>query len=272
MMGHFPLTYFSAVISPKKAFLGRHNLKWGQNILVVIFLSALLVIPVTCFYAFGMKQMPLNNFLQENITFLNEQSAEKTSLYEKETKTTIFYEDKTGEIGSNLPMAKMGIDQISFTKDGWQVTTWNKEKPLKYQINTDISKVKNIKSTTDLKNYLGKTFYESNRPVIVLSYSWSLGLIILLITASFAFGASFFLYLTKKSRFSSIKTYQESLNLILNILGLPTLAAMIFGLIHFDFTQLLFIQSIGGVFMLLGVWAKTRFKDKELNIDVQTTI
>ena len=54
------------------------------------------------------------------------------------------------------------------------------------------------------------------------------------------------------------------MNLILNLLTLPTIIAMIFSLFHFDITLMLSIQTLGLVLMLIIVYYKTKLNDNNI--------
>ena len=73
---------------------------------------------------------------------------------------------------------------------------------------------------------------------------------------------AFFLWLTRKSRFSSIQTFKESANLMLNVIGVGSIIATIVGFFYFDFVLMLGIQSTVSVLLLLWIFAKTGFKDE----------
>ena len=62
----------------------------------------------------------------------------------------------------------------------------------------------------------------------------------------------------------SITTYKETVNLVINLLSLPTILATLFGLIHFDIVLMVTIQTLGLLIMLVVVYAKTQFNDKKL--------
>ncbi|MGC3139283.1 maltodextrose utilization protein MalA, partial [Enterococcus faecium] len=67
-----------------------------------------------------------------------------------------------------------------------------------------------------------------------------------------------------KSQLSSIQTFKESPNWMLNVMGIGSLAAAVVGFIHFDFILMLSVQTTITVLLLLWVFVKTRFKDKRV--------
>ncbi|NES53710.1 maltodextrose utilization protein MalA, partial [Escherichia coli] len=55
-----------------------------------------------------------------------------------------------------------------------------------------------------------------------------------------------------------------SANLMLNVMGIGSMAAAVVGFIHFDFILMLSVQTTITVLLLLWVFVKTRFKDKRV--------
>ena len=77
-------------------------------------------------------------------------------------------------------------------------------------------------------------------------------------------GASFFLYLTRKSRLFSLQTFKECFNCILNCLGLPILLSVFISLLfHQVFTTTIMIQNVLFVLYLAMVFYKTHFRDPD---------
>ncbi len=70
--------------------------------------------------------------------------------------------------------------------------------------------------------------------------------------------------MTRKSQLSSIHTFKESANLMLNVMGIGSMVAAVVGFIHFDFILMLSVQTMITVLLLLWVFAKTKFKDKRV--------
>jgi len=101
-----------------------------------------------------------------------------------------------------------------------------------------------FKSKDSLTQAISKDWYQQNRVYISL---------FLVLGASFLFGLNFFivslgasllLYITKKSRLFSFKTFKECYHFILNCLGLPTLITLILGLFGQNMSNLITVQNI----------------------------
>lgn len=273
MTQHFPLNYFSNMLTPRKIFAGRRQLNWLQRLLILLFLNALLVIPITMFYTNGLDKMPADTFLADT-SLLTDSAAEQVSALQikegvlQEADQQIFAENSSGVLGKALGDKTPGTTVISFNEKNWTIKSVVEGKTVNYTMAyTEKFKPEKVNDHASLTTFIEQQFYASNRPTIILSYSLTLGVMVLVMTLLVVAGGAFFLSLTKKSRFSSITSYGESFTLMLLCFGLPSLAALIVGLLHFDFTIMLSIQTFGGVLLLLAVYATTKFKDEERTHD-----
>ena len=72
----FPLNYVKNIWSPLKAFKNRFVLTWPMMIVVIIFLNALMVIPVTLNYA-EMESFPLDEYYPTAGKLVDDQVVDK---------------------------------------------------------------------------------------------------------------------------------------------------------------------------------------------------
>lgn len=252
----FPLNYFASILSPTRCFAGRKNLNWFQALVTLIFLNALLVIPVTLYYAVGLEQIPVANFLGADAGLLTTENAAAVQ------QITVADGQLTTPPLELVNTVENKTYRLAFLKDTWQVDGVVEGKAMHYEMRypSDFNP-QEVTDRQSLANFLEKNFYRSNRPVLILSYSLSLGVMLFAMSFLLIMGGAFFLWLTRKSKFSDIGDFRQGFNLMLNVFGLPTLLAMVVGLVHFDFVWMLSIQTFGGVLLLLAVYAKTKFKD-----------
>ena len=120
-----------------------------------------------------------------------------------------------------------------------------------------------FQSKEDLTQAISKDWYQQNRVYISL---------FLVLGASFLFGLNFFivslgasllLYITKRSRLFSFRTFKECYHFILNCLGLPTLITLILGLFGQNMATLITVQNILFVLYLVTIFYKTHFRDPD---------
>lgn len=108
---------------------------------------------------------------------------------------------------------------------------------------------------------ISQAWYQQNR----LPISLTLTLIsTCLLGANLLFivlGATFFLYLTKKSALFHLQSVKECYNLALNCLGLPTMIACFVGLFGQSVTTVMTVQNVLFILVLLWVFFTTKFRD-----------
>lgn len=260
----FPFNYFANIVTPKRVFLGRKALTKVQLFVIFIFITALALVPVTVNMArstnFQLAEIMPEMFKQlDHDTLMAIQGADfKEGRLAVEGSQMI---NSKGSVGFNLSDDEMtrlssGInfgETAMFLKDksGYEFTV-NYTKDFNPAVFTSIE---------ELKQGISSQWLTQNKAFVAFTMMLMSASLILVSNIILVVGGAFFVWVTKKNHLSSIKTYQESLNLILNGLGLSTVLGMVVGLISFDMTLVLSIQSFGLVLMLLGVFVTTRFND-----------
>src|SRR5699024_9981769 len=116
----------------------------------------------------------------------------------------------------------------------------------------------------EVVNEISRQWFKQNKIFIVMIFSVMISAFLFVIVLFLTLGSAFILYLTKKSSLSSIKTFKESVNLILNLLSLSTIIAMIFSLFHFYISLLLSIKTLELVLMLIIIYYKTKLNDNNI--------
>ncbi|WP_165005938.1 MULTISPECIES: maltodextrose utilization protein MalA [unclassified Enterococcus] len=271
-MQPFPLNYFASLSTPVRLFSGRKQLSWPKFCLIFLFLVSLMVMPVTLYYSHQLDSIPIEQFLSVD-RLIDQKGVEqfaKIQVIDGQTQEEkrILADNADLVIGVDLSKGEQKKRDafINFEKKQWTIQQKEGEDVRRYTMNYHPSFIpSSVTSPEQFASFLEKEFYASNRPMIILSYSLSFGILLFLMTALLLFGAAFFLWLTRKSRFSSIRSFKESAVLMLNILGVGSIIATIFGLIHFDLVMMLGIQSVISVLLLLWIFAKTGFKDERIS-------
>lgn len=265
---NYPFNYIQCIFSPRKVFEGRKNLSWFQLIFTYLFLTALLVIPTTL-HLIQSKQYPVNQALP-NMEFLLTDDAARSfqKLVVKngqlETKDTLILSENGAmisgvDLSSNVTKNKR-LSMV-FYPEKWEIIDSTKEKPVIFTMN--YSTQFNPKQVTDKESFntfINEQFYLSNQASILLSISFTVGFFLFAMNLLLVLGASFFLWLTRKSRFSTIHSFKESLNMVINSLGSGSIVAFLVGLVYFDIIVMVGIQSLFLVVMLMFSYVKTRFK------------
>ncbi|CCQ21685.1 Maltodextrose utilization protein malA [Listeria monocytogenes N53-1] len=116
-----------------------------------------------------------------------------------------------------------------------------------------------ITSGESLVDWVSAQWYLENQAFVFLSMVLMIGSIIFVSSLMLTVFTTLFIWMTKRSSFSSIASFKESINLTLNALGIPVIAACIIGFIYFDITIIMAVQSLGMVLMIAWTFLKTRF-------------
>ncbi len=265
----FPLNYLKNIWSPKQIFKNRHQLNWFQIFVVLLFVNSLLMIPVALNYV-KMDTFPVEDTLPGAFDLIDEAVVLKVQAGNYENGTLELPESfvlstENGTVSgllteSETDEALAADNALLFQKNEFVIKEGNQSlETIPYTKDFDLSKVTTV---AELKEALSRQWFIKNKAYTVATLMSLVFSITLVSTLFLTFGSAIFLYLTKKSKFSSISTYKESVNLLTNCIGLPSFIALLIGLIQFDIIIMLMIQSVGLVVMLLIVFYQTRFNDK----------
>ncbi|WP_261807080.1 DUF1189 family protein [Lapidilactobacillus luobeiensis] len=263
----FPVRYFMSAFTPTAMFKGRHALRWWQQIIVFVFLSALMILPIPIFYA---QQTTFNfhAFLPDANALLARQELKDASqqltfkddrLQTSENK--VIYQTKKALIGTNLTkkQLKQVDNAVDLAEDHFTLQERGYLFQATYQQKNNVSPQKNI------TKFLQNSWYRSNHGSIMMLMLVSVGLIVVGSNLLLILGAAFFLSLMKRNRQASIKSFGEAHNLVLNASLYGTLAAMVTGLVRFDFSLMFMVFSVVLALMILAIYWRTRFNDEFTN-------
>ncbi|MBO0438496.1 hypothetical protein [Vagococcus fluvialis] len=258
----FPVSYFASSLSVKKMFLNRKNLNVWQMMIVIIFLIFMLLNPVAL-NANKTQEFKLDGIMPNLMNQVDKMVVEDLNTIEivqGELKSTNQKLESSGmylnESDNNFSEIETGLN---FTKDQLIMKDKNGLKfNLRYTTDWNSSEWDSVES---FKTWLTKEWNYQNTPYRIMSMTLLVSILVFSSTLFLVFGAAFFIWLTKKNHLSSIKSFKESVNLVLNALFLSHLIAMITGLIYYDITLILTIQSFGLAIQLLIIFAKTKFND-----------
>lgn len=265
----FPLTYFKNIWTPRMIFKKRHELNWFQLILVLFFLTSILMVPVSLNFL-KMETYPIEESYPETLALIDESvvAAFQAAISEDGALVTdpgsqVVKEKGVMSITNSDSVIKENLkaeNALIFSDNDLYLK--NKGVPVSNVRYTKDFNPSQLNSVKDMKEAVSRQWFFQNRVYVIGSLLLVVFSILFVSTILIVLGSAVFLYLTKKNSFSSIKTYKESVNLILNALGIPTLLALISSFIQFDIVVMLTIQSIGLALMILMVFYTTRFNDK----------
>lgn len=267
----FPINYFKSIWTPIQAFKNRHELNWFQLIIVLVFLNALLTIPVTMNYA-QMESFPLEDIYPNTVQMIDEQAVNELNNIDYENGEMLFtspfiIENEHGTVAGGLDVEQreelMALDDVLIFEQN-QFLINEVDAPSTTVLYTKDFSLEGLEQADEVENELSRQWFNQNRVLIVLIFSLMISVFLFMMTILIVAGSALLLYFTRKTDITSITKYKESVNLILNVLSLPTIAAMIVGLFYFDVTILVTVQYLGLVIMLFVIYYKTQFNDKKL--------
>ncbi|WP_318767366.1 DUF1189 domain-containing protein [Lactiplantibacillus carotarum] len=261
----FPVRFFGSLFSPRRMFANRAKYNWFQIIILFIFLTAVMVMPIPFYYNYQ-TNFNLKPFLP-TIDRMADSSAMQTALKQASFKDQQFTNVQHQVImtsgknvaGFNLTAADMAGKQnvINLHAKTFQVKSVGSQFKAKYVPTYDLK--------TNAHDFLVNSWYQSNKVMIGLFMLMTLGMIIVGVNLILVNGAAFFLFLSRHNKITHIHNYREAVNLTLMMMGIGSLLAMVIGLIHFDVTIELTVQSLSLAFVVLWVYLKTKFKDPEVD-------
>lgn len=269
----FPLNYVKNIWSPLKAFKNRFVLTWPMMIVVIIFLNALMVIPVTLNYA-EMESFPLEEYYPIAASqLIDDQVVDELQTVDvNEGQLSIpepfQVENANGEVVGGLSLDEIenhisSPNFIAFQEN--QLIIAEEGLPTATVLYTRDVSFGEMETKAEIVEEISRQWFNQNRVLIVLIFSFLISTFLLFMLLFLVFGSSFLLYLTKKGSLTTIKTYKESVNLILNSLAVPTFLAMLFGLFYFELYIMVTIQSLGMAAYLFWIWYKVQFNDQRLS-------
>ena len=264
----FPINYFNSVLTPVKNFIGRKQLSWPKLLFVILFLNGIMMIPivmnVTQTEAIQLKSTfpAIYDLIDEDVVdSLNQTTSEKGQvtftepfILEKEAGIVIGgIDEKEIEEALEMTNALVFAEDRFYLKEG--------DLPVSEITYTADVQLNGWQTVDDLQAEVNRQWFQYNRVFIVATYSFMITGMILLMNFLLVFGSAFFIRLAGRSAMIEIDTYKESVNLILNAMGIPVLLAFLLGLVMPDISMIMSVQTFGLVVMLVLIYFRTQFSE-----------
>ncbi|GGE23349.1 DUF1189 domain-containing protein [Streptococcus himalayensis] len=263
----YPFSYFANIWGFRRPFANRKSFSWFQLFFTSVFLIALMLIPLSIQHA-DRTSYPLTTFIEEVFEPLTDDVLQDFVQHTEIANHQLHYTGNSGkhtspagdvhigkentQLGQNLTLA-FEPEQLIISQAGKRLAN------LSYQAIDNQA----IKSKESLVEAINQDWFQQNRLTVSL---FLMGLSAFLLSLNFfiiVFGATFFLYLTKKSKLFSFQTVKECYHFTLNCLGVPTLIALILGLLGQPMTTMVTCQNILFVLYLVILFYKTQFRDEK---------
>ncbi|HFH9838157.1 TPA: hypothetical protein ACGOON_001531 [Streptococcus suis] len=256
----YPFSYFASIFQPRKIFANRQILTLWQRIFTTIFLISLLIIPASL-QPLELTTYPMENFVEGVYSPLTDEVVADMKQYARIENGQFSYTGTTSYDQVTFGNSVSDTNDFSYQFAQNQLII-RKGSDILTELSYDSFATSSFDSKSNLTASISQGWFISNRLLISLSITLVSAVILATNFLFILLGASFFLFLTKKSRFFQIGSFKEAYNLSLNCLGLPTLIACLIGIFGQPVTTVLTVQNICFVLVLIWVFFKTRFRDE----------
>lgn len=261
--------YFASIFNFRSSFANRKKLSWFQMIFTSFFLISITLLPVALQNA-QLKTYPLTTFVSDVFDPLS------TDVMKDIQEHVVIKDQELTYTGTN-PVHKTSKGQVILgqeakASEGKELTLhFDRKQLIISKENKELATVSyqaiNQESLRDKKSFtqaISSDWFRDNRLPVSLFLVIFSGFLSTVNYLILILGASFFLYLTRKSRLFSLQTFKECFNCILNCLGLPILLSVFISLLfHQVFTTTIMIQNVLFVLYLAMVFYKTHFRDPD---------
>ncbi|MGO5962810.1 DUF1189 domain-containing protein [Streptococcus pyogenes] len=231
----FPISYISHCLSPRAMFASRAQFTWWQNLLIIVFLNALIMIPVTLHYA-NMTTYPLERIVTKSLSPILPTKVDLEKLASESTR------------------------QIIVTKKEWRFVT-PEGKELRAHVRGQQQSLADLTTVKAVKDFVNQQWYDSNKASVLGFLLLTFVLMVYVGTLIVIGLGAFFLTLTKRSRLFMIRNFSEGLGLMVNCLAWPSLLAIALSFFIQDPVLIMNCQVFGTLLMLTWVFYKTQFRD-----------
>lgn len=235
-----------------------------------------MLIPVTLNYA-SIGSMPLEEYYPNALDLINQDVAEEVSQYEYQNGEMLMNKPFVIEVGDGIVAGGLSEEEwapysetdtfLLFEENQFLVR--DEEIATTSVLYTNDFSLESMNNPEAIKNELSRQWDSQNNVIMVLVFSLMIGVFLLIMSVLLIFGSALILYFTRTGNVTSITTYKESVNLMVNLLSLPTILAMLVGIFYFDIYLMVAVQTIGLLIMLVILFYKTQFNDKKIAREIE---
>lgn len=266
----FPFTYFNNMLTPRKMFAGRKAYSWWQVIILILFLNALVLMPVSYHYA-SQKSYDMGRIVDKGLDAITEdtfhvlqagkitdgQFSGESQLVESKTASIAILPDKATV--KQLEQAKTYRLIVEPTKMRFLYPAGQSQEVV-LTGNHDLSSLTSLK---EVKTFINQQWYNSHRVEVFMFLMMVYVAVLYLGTILVLFGGAGTLLLSRKAGIFSLHSFKECLGLLLNCFGIPSLLALMVGLMGWVQNPILImnVQVFGTLLILMLVLYRTGFRD-----------
>ncbi|MBG9982394.1 hypothetical protein HZY86_04640 [Aerococcaceae bacterium DSM 111020] len=260
-MSLFPINYFQTMVSPTKIFKHRQYLSAFQSTVVMIFLHALLMMPVSLQLA-TLDQVDLSVYFPTIVAEIDNTIVRELEEAYQSNQTHIIKNESDFYLAfqTDDSVNTNGIEQANYLVITPTELYLGESSDWKLSVNNE-----ELVATEDAQtiiNQLSFAFMEQNRLPIFVTSLLNISLLVFLHLIMLIFGTSFILSLMKHATQYDIQGFKQAFQIVLNALGLPTVISSSLGLLSLDVTLMLTMQGLFFLLILSLSYWKTHFNDR----------
>lgn len=259
----FLINYIKSTYPPTKGLKNRHQLSWLQMILLFFFMTFLMLLPVFNHYQ-NVEVFSIKDFYPNVVEMIDEVVLDE--LQQAEFSEGILTISNPFEIETNQGVVGGGLDTIYEEETNRLIFYTNSfiiydetgdERVVNYIEQTSF----NFDNKDDLIYILSEMYTAQYRGEMIFTLTMIIYGFILVFALFIVFLYAFLIKSMKDFSMSSILTYKEAVNLVLNLIALPTIAAVLFGFIRFNIILMMAIQVVSLIGLLIILFRQTNFED-----------
>lgn len=259
----FPINYINSIFPPTKALKNRHQLSWLQMILLFLFMTFLMLLPVFNHYQ-NVDVFSIEDFYPNVVDMIDDVVLDELQQVEfSEGTLTIAnpfaIETDQGIVAGGLETSyEEEANRLIFNTNHFIIDDeTGDERVVNYTAQTNFS----FDNKDELVHILSEMYTAQYRGELTFTLTMIIYGFILVFSLFIIFLYAFLIKSMKDFSMSSIITYKEAVNLVMNLIALPTIAAVLFGFIRFNIILMLAIQLVSLIGLLVMLFRQTNFED-----------
>ena len=263
----FPINYIKSTYPPLKAFQNRLLLSWPQMIFVFLMMTFSMLLPVYNHYQ-NVEVFSIEDFYPNVVEMIDDQTLEVLKSVDLNQGTLTLSNPFTIEYDQGIIAGNITTKDYSEYEDVPNVLLFRSQEFI-IRDETGDERLISYSEQSTLNHQDKNDFVQALSQMYTTQYRSEMIFTLTVVVYGFIFLFSLFIvflyaYLIKSMKdfsMSSIVSYKEAVNFILNLIVFPTIAAVLFGFIRFNLILMMAIQVVSLIGLLIYVFRLTNFED-----------
>ena len=263
----FPVNFIKSTFPPLKAFQNRQLLSWPQMVFVFLEMTFAMLLPVYNHYQ-NVEVFSIEDFYPYVVEMIDNQTLEEFESVDLNQGMLTLSNPFTIEYDQGIIAGNITTKDYSEYEDFPNILLFRSHD---FIIRDEAGDERLIpyseQSTLNPQDKNG--FVQALSQMYTAQYRSEMIFTLTIVVYGFIFLFSLFIvflyaYLIKSMKdfsMSSIVTYKEAVNFILNLIVFPTIIAVLFGFIRFNLILMMAIQVVSLIGLLIYVFRLTNFED-----------